>query len=45
MRMAEEKKSLLSRSLADVRDQDEAVTLRDRKLAAQESRMQIQAVS
>ena len=42
MRMAEEKKSLLSRSLADVRDQDEAVTLRDRKLAAQESRMQIQ---
>ena len=40
--MTEEKKSLLSRSLADVRDQDEAVTLRDRKIAAQESRLQIQ---
>ena len=42
VRMEAEKKSILSRSLADVRDQDEAVTLRDRKLAAQESRMQIQ---
>lgn len=42
VRMEEEKRSILSRSLVDVRDQDEAVTLRDRKLAAQESRMQIQ---
>ena len=40
--MEEEKKSLLSQSLADVRDQDEAIALRDRKLAAQESRLQIQ---
>ena len=42
LRVEDEKKSMLSRSLADARDQDEAVTLRDRKIAAQETRMQIQ---
>ena len=38
----EEKNDILSRSLADVRDHDEAVTLRNRKLMAQESRIGIQ---
>ena len=37
-----EKNEILSRSLADVRDHDEAVTLRNRKLMAQESRIEIQ---
>lgn len=38
----EEKRDILTRSLADVRDHDEAVTLRNRKLMAQESRITIQ---
>jgi hypothetical protein len=38
----EEKNEILSRSLADVRDHDEAVTLRNRKLLAQETRIGIQ---
>ena len=38
----DEKREILTRSLADVRDHDEAVTLRNRKLQAQETRIQIQ---
>ena len=38
----EEKREILTRSLADVRDHDEAVTLRNRKLMAQESRITLQ---
>jgi hypothetical protein len=38
----EEKNDILTRSLADVRDHDEAVTLRNRKLMAQDTRIAVQ---